>query len=169
MKLGSLHKGEDLFEVGFVMGGPELFFREAAGALTFTMVGRFLQCIEGHATQGSQVLGRVTFASLVMVFPEEGVQNPVTAVFNTPEGADVFLHLLRLHSFQAAEVVVDLSSPVPFFVKDLTLHENNTPQIFPGIPDLLRHPVQIMADDGLAFLKTSPILFLFNVETPVFR
>ncbi|MFT6575484.1 MAG: hypothetical protein ACJA16_003687, partial [Akkermansiaceae bacterium] len=48
-------------------------------------------------------------------------------------------------------------------------HENNTPQVFPGTPDLLRHPVQIMADDGLAFLKTSPILFLFNVKTSVFR
>lgn len=32
-KSGSLHKGEDLFEVGFVMGGPELFFVRLLGRL----------------------------------------------------------------------------------------------------------------------------------------
>jgi hypothetical protein len=119
-------------------GRPGAVFRETAGAFTFTLIGRFLQCIGGHATQRSQVLGRVTFASLVLVFPEEGVQSPVTAVFNTPVWADVFLHLLRLHSFQAADVVVDPGAPVPVFVKDLTLSQNNAPQVFPSIPDLLR-------------------------------
>ena len=35
----SLHKREALFELGFVLGGAELFFREAAGELAFAVVG----------------------------------------------------------------------------------------------------------------------------------
>ena len=42
---GPLHKGEDFFEVGFVVGGVELFFGETAGALACAVICRSSQGI----------------------------------------------------------------------------------------------------------------------------
>ena len=64
---GSLHKGEDFFEVVFVLGGAELFFCEATGAFALAVVSCSFQCVERDATQGSEIFCGVAFARLNII------------------------------------------------------------------------------------------------------
>ena len=49
---GLLHKGEDFFEIGFVVGGAELLFRETAGSFSSAAIRRSFEGVERHAAEG---------------------------------------------------------------------------------------------------------------------
>lgn len=60
------------------MCGTELFFREAAVA--FAVVRGSLEGIVSDAAHGGLFFGSVLLPRLVVVFTEQGVQNPVATV-----------------------------------------------------------------------------------------
>jgi hypothetical protein len=107
---GSLHKGEDFLEVALVVGGPELFFCEAA------VIDRLLQQALKEILRKVERFFAAFFANLIMIFLKEGIQDPMPAILYAPMGANIFLHFLCLRFFQTTHIVVNFTPTFfPFF------------------------------------------------------
>ncbi len=131
------------------MGSPELFYSATTGAFTGAVVRGLFQGVESDTTQRGKTLGRITFASLVVVLTKKSIQNPVTVVLNGPVRSDVALHLLRVDLFKTAHIVVNFGVPLTTFDKDLPLHKDDAAQSFPSSSNLRVHPIQVVTDDGV--------------------
>lgn len=139
-----------MFEVGFVLGCAELFFREAAGALAFAVVGGSFEGVVCDAAHGGVILGSVLLPGLVVVFPEQGVQDPVATVLDGPVVADVGLELGGLYVLEAGDVVMGFDFAFrPAMVAVAADHDEGF-QAGPCAADVGIHPFEVMAGDGLA-------------------
>ena len=126
-----------------MLGCAELFFREAAGALALAVVEGSLEGVVGDALHGGVILGSVLLPRLVVVFPEQGVQNPVAAVLNGPVVADVGLELGGLFVLEAGDVVVGFHIAFRPAVIAVAADHDEGFLAGPGAADVGIHPFEV--------------------------
>ncbi len=90
-----------------------------------------------------------------MILFKESIEHPVAAVLDSPVTADVTLHLFGSLLFQTAHVVAPLAPGLTIAGSALALHHDDAFQSLPCRAYLAVHPVEPVADDGLAFLHFS--------------
>ena len=91
----------------------------------------------------------------------------MAAVLNRPMPADVSLHLFCSLLFQTTHVVASLAPDLAIAGGAPALDHDDASQTFPCRPYLAVHPVELMADDGLAVLLTTVGTAFALMVTPV--
>ena len=100
--------------------------------------------------QGGVILGSVFLTRLIVVFPEQGVQDPEAAVLNDPVVADVGLKSGRLFVLEAGDVAVDFHFAFRPAVVGVAADHDEGFHAGPGASDVGVHPAEVVAGDGLA-------------------
>lgn len=90
----------------------------------------------------------------------------MAAVFDSPVTADVTLHLFGSLLFQTAHVVAPLAPGLTIAGSALALHHDDAFQSLPCRAYVAVHPVEPVADDGLAFLH-APVRTAFTLVVGV--